>query len=288
MNRITIEKLKKNGVFDLFIIVKHLLNMYYKKLLTNITKQMCVIEKNKQNGLYIKNFQNNKLKEICGYAYKNSQYYNRILKNIDLNNVSSEFENIPLLDKGTIRKYEKQIVVRNLKPWKHYEVYTGGSTGQPLRLYLSPLVGIIDDAHQRYYAKYVGYRKGDHFITIGGNSVPISLRKNNIYWTSTPCQLPFGAKTYSILYFTQKTRRAYLNDFIKTEPAIIRGYPSAIYEFARYVNDEKIDIQFNIKGVILTSEQAFGWQVKEIEKIFKTSVYFQYGHTEACIFAYTL
>ncbi len=289
MNRRFIDFLKQNSLLDVICFTKLGLRFFYKREILKIKRGLKDIENGKDIRVRIESFQKKKLINLCRFAYKNNEYYKRIFQkvNLDLNNLSN-FDSIPILDKTIIRKHEDELITKSLRPWEYYEGYTGGSTGEPLRLFLSPKVGIIDDIHQEYYAKYIGYRKGDSFISFSGSSVPSKLRNRNIFWISNKHNLPFGKKTYSSLYFKNKNKSQYLADFLKVCPSLIRGYPSTIYDFVRYVDSMKAKISFKIKGVILTSEQAFDWQIKKIARVLDTNIFFQYGHTEACVFAYTL
>jgi len=99
--------------------------------------------------------------------------------------------------------------------------------------------------------------------------------------------LPYGRLSYSSLYLNRDTIKYYVDHFLKFRPSILRGYPSFINEIAEYIIEKDINIPFIIKGIQLTAECAFDFQIKNIEKAFKTRVFLQYGHSEQCVYTYT-
>lgn len=70
-------------------------------------------------------------------------------------------------------------------------------------------------------------------------------------------------------------------------PSILRGYPSFIYDLAVYIITHQQDYEWKVKGVVLTSEMATEQQVKAIELAFSTKVWFEYGHSELSVFAFS-
>lgn len=288
MNREFIDFLEQDSPLDIMHYTKLGLRFIYRKEISEIEKGLRDIENGKNISRQIKSFQEKKLIELCKFAYENNDYYKEIFQkaNLDLNSLRN-FNKIPTLDRKTIREFGDRLTVRKLKPWQNYEIHTGGSTGEPLRVLLSPKCGIIDDIHQEFLYRLIGYRDGDGFITFGGTEVPSELIENNIFWIDKNSKRPFGKKKYSAFYLSDKNIPLYLANFIKTKPDLILSYPSVIYEIARYMNREHIRITFKIKGIILTAERAFDWQIREIRKAFRAKIYFEYGHSEVCVFAYT-
>ncbi|UCE90398.1 MAG: hypothetical protein JSW10_06200, partial [Pseudomonadota bacterium] len=78
----------------------------------------------------------------------------------------------------------------------------------------------------------------------------------------------------------------YVKMLLQTKPAFLRGYPTFLADIADFILTQRIDAKGFVKGVILTSEQVFDWQVKKVEVAFDTKVSLQYGHSEMCFFAY--
>ncbi len=237
----------------------------------------------------ILNFQEQKLSHIIKYAYNFSPYYTNIFdeNKINIHNINDFFK-IPLLDKVVIRKNKDQLFSKNLSKIKFTILNTGGSTGEPMDFPASYRAGYIDRAHQQFALELIGYEKGDKIFAFDGSSVPNHLLNKNIYWVKTSNEdLPFGRLSYSSLYLNKNTIKYYVNHFLKSKPCILRGYPSFINDVAEYILANNININFMVKGIQLTAENAFDWQVENIKKAFKTKVFFQYGHSEMCVFGFT-
>jgi phenylacetate-CoA ligase len=184
-----------------------------------------------------------------------------------------------------IKENFKALSSDRLHTISHNQSNTGGSTGEPLEFLITNLVGAVDGIHQRFQFKLMGYEKNDLICGFGGMSVSKELREENIFWNNT--KTDYADWEYSSLYLSETTFPYYVDHFLKCKPVFLRGYPSAIEAFATYIIQENILIPFAIKAVELTSENCSFTQVEKIRKAFKTRIYFQYGHSEACIFAYT-
>ena len=100
--------------------------------------------------------------------------------------------------------------------------------------------------------------------------------------------LPYGGMALSSMYLNKKNINEYLNFIIGFRPDFIRGYPAFISEIAAFVINNNIDINFRIKAIEVTSELCTESQANLISKAFKAKVIGQYGHTEACVFGYTI
>ena len=266
---------------------------YYKKteyreyndvaLLLNDAKD----EANKNNS-YI---QNQKLLQIAKYAFKHCSYYKHTFQQVgfDLNDLS-KFNQLPLLDKTIIRNHYDELISDEIYLMDVYKMNTGGSTGEPLGFLVSNLVGRIDAIHQEFVFKTtMGYRPGDVIVAFDGTSVPSCYVNNNIYWVDTGGKdIPYGRLSYSSLYLNNETMPYYIEHIIKTAPSILRGYPSFINDISEYILAKNISIPFFVKGIQLTAENVYDWQIENIQQAFNAKVFLQYGHSEVCVFGYTL
>jgi phenylacetate-CoA ligase len=97
----------------------------------------------------------------------------------------------------------------------------------------------------------------------------------------------YGHLALSSLYLTDETAPDYLRGLAELRPALVRGYPSVIFELARRALQAGGPPPCTPGAVVLTSESALPHQIEAIERAFATRVALQYGHSEACLFAYT-
>ena len=231
---------------------------------------------------------NSLLKQIVNYAYNNCYYYKQLFKDahIDLFDIVNQFNKIPLLDKSIIRDNADIIISSNLKKMVYSKRNTGGSTGEPLEFYTSIN---YDSEHQHFLYKFMGYENGDKILAMDGTSIGLDLIERNIYWVKkSDRDLPYGSMALSSLYLNNNTILSYTNYINQFKPSIIRGYPAFIDEIATYILTNKINIEFKIKGIELTSESASRLQIDNIERAFKSKVFLQYGHSESALFCYSI
>ncbi len=275
-------------LFKIFSLEWHskVLNYLFNKLIQYYKNQVILNNLNKIDSFSeekIIEFQVNKLNKLINYARAHCGYYREIFDKIGYNDFS-KFDKIPLLDKQIIRNNYDKIVSDELSEIQHYKMNTGGSTGEPLEFPVSPH---FDPIHQEFYFRFIGYTDGDLIVAFDGSSIPQDLRENNIFWVNVGGNLPYGSIAFSSLYLNEKTIKYYILKLLELKPNILRGYPSFLNDLAIYILENKIELNFSIKGVQLTAENANSFQINNIKKAFNTKIYFQYGHSEVSVFAYT-
>ena len=279
----------KKVVSPLWWVRKALIYFDRKKMAKESDRILLLLTKMYQ-GQYqgLLEYRDARLSQILKYTYEHSPYYRKLFEKIHLNPKDwSNFERLPLLDKATIRSHWNNLISDEINNLNFYIMNTGGSTGEPLEF---PVSHHVDGVHQEFLYRVIGYEPGDKIVAFDGSSVPAELRKNRIYWvTNGPGNdIPYGRLSYSSLYLTAETIPFYIKHILDTTPSILRGYPSFISDIADYILKNNITIPFHIKGVELTAENAYDWQIENIKKAFNTSIFFQYGQSEVCVFGYTV
>ena len=198
---------------------------------------------------------------------------------------SETLEQYPIVSKHDMREHPELFRTKYKRWIVSHQATTGGSTGTPFGFEISVN---HDPVHQKFLWKLMGYRKNDRILCINGMSLPKSKTSQNIYYCKlSDSEFPYGSYALSCLYLTEDTASFYFAFMEKIRPAYLRGYSSAIYHLAQYVGKHELALNFTLKGIQLTSETAFAYQIEYIEQVFHAKVYMQYGHTEAAIFAFT-
>jgi len=229
-----------------------------------------------------------RLIRILRYAYKNSKYYRRVFdqNGVKTNNIEKCWDNIPFLTKDIIRhEQENMLAVSTTNDYVGY-MTTGGSTGQPLGFYT---LGGCDAKHQEFLFKVIGYKLGDKILAMDGTVISNNLLEQKKFWViKNSNDLPYGRVALSSQYLNSENIYHYVDFLNYFKPDIIRGYPSFISDIANYILKNEIKLSFNLKGVELTSESYYEYQIDNIRRAFNTRVFSQYGHAEASIFGYTI
>jgi len=234
-------------------------------------------------------YRNHKLSEMLEYAYQHCRFYRNLFEKFDIDpHELCTFKRLPPLDKATVRNCRDDIISDEIDHLHFYTQNTGGSTGEPLEFPVSNSAGKHVGAHQEFLYKMIGYKQGDKIVGFDGSSVPEYLRRNRIYWVKSGIkEIPWGRLAYSSLYLTQETLPLYIRHIFDYRPSILRGYPSFINDVAGHILKNNISIPFYIKGIVLTAENAYDWQIKNIKKAFCTNVFLEYGQSEMTVFGYT-
>lgn len=182
---------------------------------------------------------------------------------------------LPIMDKKTISSHYKEIFTP-LKNRPVQQKKTGGSTGTPFYYY-------VDKEHLSWFWGYIyhfwnlysGYKPGDLFVTIAGNSLRTTKKR-------------LLEKTYHFLqnnYFItgdiiDETLQI---DYNKTRKAILLyGYPSSILNIIK-TKPEVLNHFSGLKAVFTTSEQLLPASRKSIEAAFKVPIYDMYGANDGGI-----
>jgi phenylacetate-CoA ligase len=215
-----------------------------------------------------------KLRKLFVHSKANSPYYAKVFASISVNDIKtvSDWDKLPVLTKEDIRKYHNEIKTTNISKNRFREVTTGGSTGQPLKVFhdkLSPL-----DA--------LGWRVFSWWRVKPYSNIGFIYRKILVGWR---------AKLNAFLWFP--TRRFFLDaskitptgmdEFVrqikKIKPKIINGYVGGVVEFCKYCVDKGIELPA-IDAIWVTAAPLSEPQRTLIERVFKCPVYDQYGCSE--------
>lgn len=231
-----------------------------------------------------------RLSKILCYARDHCSYYNEIFQQSKLDCVTLDhFTDVPLLDKEVVRQKRVGMISDELERLHYYHMNTGGSTGEPLEYVISTEAGIVDSIHRYMLYNMHGYATGDLIASFDGSSVPDELRAKDIYWIfKGDVKCSFENLHYSSLYLRPENTHLYIEHMQGYKPSILRGYPSFFNSIAEYIIQNDIKIGYKIKGVDLTSEAVYDWQIANIRKAFDASIVLQYGHSEASVYGLTV
>jgi len=277
-----ISVLKYFGVFN---FLNALIKRKQKKLLEMTIDELKLLDKKSESEIFQLN--NNLLFQILNHAYKTTEYYKNLIEtnNIDINEISS-FKKLPLLDKNKIQKNSKKIISKNFNFKKLSKRFTGGSTGQPMEFYANENAMIKDHAHHYFLNELIGITSDDITIGIYGRKLPEKQIEKQIFYIKPP-SVVFGHYHFSSLALNDINIKKFLNQLFIFKPSLIRGYPSTLNLLATYIIEKGITLNFNVKGIVLTSEFCSKQQRLLIETAFKTIVYFEYGNKEINIFCFS-
>ena len=225
----------------------------------------------------LRELQNEKLRALIKHAYKNVPYYQRILRERGLtdNDVQTveDLQKLPILTKDLIREHFLDLTSRDIEGRRVLLNATSGSTGEPLRYYLDMDVTSMGWASTFRAWGWAGYRLGDKRATLAGSSLvpgsPPSLRERLRGMAERNLKL-------SAFGMSERTMGLYARKLAKHRPRFLRGYPSALYLFACYLEAASINT-IKPDAVFTTAEMLLPQHRQTIEREFECIVFDNYG-----------
>ena len=223
-------------------------------------------------------YQNKKLEEIIKYAYYFIPYYKELF---DKNRIKPEkiktindLSNIPILTKEIVRNKIDQLICDNKYFQKNRPqiYYTSGTTGTPLKLYHDKYTNISKLAFYWHMWEIAGYKIGKKMAVISGAFADTNRLFNYKKLANT--------LYISIFKINKENSLEILDELIKFKCEILRGVPSAVHNFLRFIENNKNINRLNIKSVICVSENLLDFQRNYIKSILKADVFNMYCQWE--------
>lgn len=229
----------------------------------------------------LKEYNEKKLRAIISHAYNNVRYYRRVFRNLDLKpediKCAEDLKKIPILTRDMIMENATDFIALNRSKNKLFRIQTSGTTGRPLVLYKAQ--NEISSAQATFYRglEWAGYHIGDKLADIWGRHRAKSwsaFLRENLRLIITRTEL---LDAYNL---NPKTIEKSISKLNRIKPSFLRGYTSAIYSYARVINQNAISLKFQLDGISSTAEPLYEFQRNEIEKAFRCKVFNQYGSGE--------
>lgn len=218
------------------------------------------------------------LKAILGYAVRNIQAYKADVPN-EQNAVGGSgglgLDAFPIATKSGIKNNMEMYI--SSEELDHYTAQTGGTTGEPLKLLLDKDSIFREKAFIYHHWSKLGYDfRSSRLITFRGVDVKNKICKYNPIYNEI---------IVSPFYLNNRNIHKYLKVINGFKADYFHGYPSAIKNFCRILDEEKLTLAKDIKGVFFISEEVREEDRRYIEKILKCKTLSFYGHSERAAFA---
>lgn len=221
-----------------------------------------------------------KIKYLVEYAENNVHFYQDYYKRKNFSSDKlknfGDIKKIPIINKNILREYELDL--RSVKLRENYIVNTGGSSGTPLSLYITPDSMGNEWAHMHLIWSRIGFNPSELKMVFGGRS----NIKNGI-------EYDFIRHSYMLDIYNYKNFYEKIYDVFLNKPVhYLHGYPSAIYDFVLYLESHQdllSVVKRNLKGVLLGSEYPLELYRNKIEQILNVKSISWYGHTERVVLA---
>lgn len=195
-------------------------------------------------------------------------------------NASWEYlENWPILSKEALRANPIAFIPDDCDLNKLYVDNTSGTTGTPLKLYLSRAMNhhwyaLFEARWRRWY----GLSRYENWAIVGGQPVVPTHTKRPPYWiwNSALNQLYLSAN-----HISAQNAEAYLDALQCYEITHIVAYTSSITYLAQQLQARGANAKLSkLKAIVTNAEPVFEWQRSILEPVFGCPVYETYGMGE--------
>ncbi len=230
--------------------------------------------------------QNRRLRQLVRHAYGNVPYYRRLfndsgLKPDDIES-ADDLAKLPALTKQLIRSNFDNLLTPDFPAKDLVPNRTSGSTGEPLAFYSTrhDQCNWGFAAGQRAY-RWAGNELGEKCLWVRWMR-PYKSRVEHL--RETAARFFQRVIILNACEMSAENLRLYTRKLESFQPAFIRGYPSAIYLLARFIEREGRP-KLRPKAIITTSEQLYGYQKKLFSKVFGCQTYDNYTSWEMLVIA---
>ena len=225
-------------------------------------------------------YQEKKLRRLIKHAYENVPYYHHLFRKNNLKpdeiKTIGDLKKIPISDKESLKRdntYPNNLFAKNLSSKKVKFGNTGGTTGNPLIL--------AKDVNERSYTwaaywrwlSWMRLERGDKTATVWGQPIiDDSKYKKMMHGILSLIYNEIRLNSFDL---TEDAMGSFSKRLIKYKPKRIHGYTSSLFNVAKYVEKNGIDLPSMI--VSTTTEVLEPQHRQYFEKIFKNRVFDQYG-----------
>lgn len=215
--------------------------------------------------------------KLLAYAYKKVPYYRKRFTAMGLHpddiKKPEHYCHVPILTRDDLRRHFTDIVSEDARPQDVQISSTGGSTGEPVKVYLPKKV--VRAAMGWRMLSWWGLPP---FVTMASIYRPLTLSRLQkialgfVQWPSKQFYLDATS-------FSKTDIATFLLSFNKLKPQLLHGYVGAVDQVASYILENNISVA-SPKAVWVTSAPLSKVQEHRIEQAFGAPVYDQYGCCE--------
>jgi len=226
-------------------------------------------------------YQEKSLGNILSFATEHIPAYKKYRDAVRRFPALDAINEFPLLVKDDLQERFESFLPVNLKSIPHYEISTGGTSGNQLKFFVDDSSQAIEMGFIHRQWQRVGYTPRERKATFRGVSFP--NLENGVYWQHNPI---YNELQFSPFHMSEKTLGSYVDQISSFNPAYLHGFPSAIDILAEYVMRHNLRSKLPaLRAVFLGSEGTLPGQKERIERAFESRVYTWYGNSERLILA---
>jgi phenylacetate-CoA ligase len=227
------------------------------------------------------------LRRIVTHAYKTSPYYAAAWDAAAFRPTDSfrfeDLSRLPFLTKEIVKKEKTALVSRAFDPAELDLSYTGGTTGTQTSFYVDHDCAVARMGRQWGMFELFGYRPGMRRALVWGvhEDLPDPDRRNTLkQWFR---RYASSQEALDCTVMRADEMRKYHARLMRFRPQVMYGYPSALTELGRFIEDERLE-PIRVGTIVTTAERLSDANRSEMRRLFGGEVFTLYGTREyGCI-----
>ncbi|AQQ54231.1 phenylacetate--CoA ligase family protein [Planococcus lenghuensis] len=228
-----------------------------------------------------KSYQEEEMRKLLRHAVNHSPFYKKFYEGINIKTIQSvsDLPKLPVLTKEILRNNADEIYT--VSEENSVISMTSGTTGIPLKF-----LNTKENFQQRM-AHLDFFKKQHGVIGLEMKRASFSPQKfipkgqKKTFWRDNATA---KQRLYSTYYCNEQTAEKFAENLNHYKPDFLDGLPSSIYEIARWINKNNIQLKFRPIAIFPTSETLYPHYRTEIERAFKCPVRDQYSSSEGSPF----
>jgi len=252
----------------------------------SISEYLKILKNNELLSLEeLQNIQMTKLWHLLKVAYRNIPYYREMFDRLKIRPeeicTSQDFAQLPYLTKNDVAENLDRLTDSSYSG-KIYSGKTSGSTGIPLKFYVTGEYNSWDWASRWRARNWFGVLIGDPEVAIWGRPLHSTIRK----YTDLLKGRIRNALLISGFEYSDEMLEKFNRQIRRFDPRYLYGYSNSIYRLALDIREHNRSIPEHLKAIFVTAETLFTQERALVESVFEVPVSNEYGCSEIGGFAY--
>ncbi len=220
------------------------------------------------------------LVQLFQHCEQHVPYYAKLMADIPLAYEQEPFcylAQLPVLTKALIRQNFTQLTSDDLA--KRHWIYntSGGSTGEPIRLIQDRAYLDRQTAIQLLSFTWAGRAFGEPAVRIWGSERDIL--QGSMGWKMKLLNRLTNDQYLNAFRMTPEKMRSFIQQLNHQPPKLIIAYVQAIYELAKFAEQEKLTVEPQA-AIVTSAGTLYPFMREKIETVFQCKIFNRYGSRE--------
>jgi phenylacetate-CoA ligase len=227
--------------------------------------------------------QQRRLTQLLDHAYRTVPYYRETWKRLGFVPIPQatreDLAVLPLVSKEAIRHEPARLISEAFPPDQLHVDLTSGTTGSRTSFYRDHACRVERVGRHWGILEHCGYRPGDRRGLIWGVASDLSLGTSRLGFKARFRRFAAANESIYCRVMSRDDMLEYHRRLRRFRPAVLYGYPSAIEQFARFVQRERLS-PIEVRRIFCTAEQLKESQRALFQQVFGGEVFNLYCSRE--------